>query len=293
MESPWEPADELERDLAAALERGDGRRFAALLLSMPLFLPVLPERDSEMRRELDERFILDENHVLVFTSRAAAARILGDQHQECTETTLAAIVEQAPEPSRVLALNPGLPIGALVPLPAVAQLAQGHGHLMSGKDFGEAVRDEFHAQLRQACLAELGDGTAPDGAGKPANEFEEALIAAIERQDTDAFLEALIGADVVVPTSQDVSDFSKLGPGEFPWRTVGPAIPVFSSPDLADRLAPRARHRAELPFLAVLAFWPGEGHVLCFNPGVRTELVLSADHVGELLEAVGESLPDR
>jgi hypothetical protein len=287
----WLPANEVERDLAVALETGDSRRYARILLSAPLFLPVLPEAGSELRDELERRLPLSHEHVLVFTSPAAISGVLGEFSRGWKETDMTSLARLWPDPRYQLALNPGLPIGAVLPLGALPRLADGSETLVAIDDLQERLVEETQAQIRQDCLAELGGGPGPIDV-RPVNRTEVELLAAAKAQDADAFLETLINAEVVVPTTESVADPLSMAEADFPWQEVGPAIPVFSTTAMLARAAPDVAHYVEAPFLLVAANWPSEEHVLCFNPGSSTELILSGDGVDQLIAAVAEGLSE-
>ncbi|MGP4016895.1 SseB family protein [Saccharopolyspora sp. 5N708] len=289
MDSEWQPANEIERELVAALDAGDSRRYAQIVLESPLYLPVLPEPGSELRRDLDEFMPLDRAHVLAFTSPEALSHGLGPYSLGHREVDVAALARNWPGPDHQFALNPGLPIGVVLPLDALSRLVDGEEALIPVEDAEAVLAEQVQAEIRELCLAELCGGVAP-GAAAPANELEAALAQAVERQDPDAFLSALVDALVVVPMSGPVSeDFDG---ANFPWLRIGPAIPVFSSTELLARTAPRVAEHIELPFLAVAANWPGREHVLCFNPGSGTELIMSGEGVDELVEVIAEMLSE-
>jgi hypothetical protein len=258
-----------------------------------LYLPMLPERDSEDWRELTQGLGLAGEHLLAFTSPDALSGVVGRYAREYRAGDFATLARFWPDPGTMLALNPGLPIRAILPLHALAELAQGSESLVTVDDLQAAITDEVHTQLRQGCLTELGNGEPPLGA-EPENELEVLLSEAAGRQDADAFLDALLDAEVVVPTT--APEPGPIGESGFPWRhiTVGDVrvITMFSSPGMLDRVASAEQHRVRVPFLSALAGWPGEEHMLCFNPGGQTELILSGEAVAELFSVVAESSLD-
>ncbi|MEV0698778.1 SseB family protein [Saccharopolyspora sp. NPDC050389] len=285
MDEQWQPANDVEHELVAALEAGDSKRFAEIVLSAPLYLPVLPEPGTELRQELDDLISLDRAHVLVFTSPAALSHVLGPFSLGCREVDAAALARNWPHPDYCFALNFDLPIGAMMSPDSLARMAVGEEFLVLAEDAEEVVQ----AQIRRDCLAELGDGAEP-GAVPPTNELEEALAAAVERQDLDAYLAALVDADVVLPLSRPLTD--DVDGENFPWLLVGSAIPVFTSTAMISRAAPKVEHFTQLPFLVLAANWPGEQHVLCLNPGSGTELIIGGDAVGEIVAAAGAALSE-
>jgi hypothetical protein len=94
----WEPADETEHALVAALDADDLPAFARIVMSARLCLPA--------DRTVDE--------VVAFTSGESLRHVLGAERQY-TEVDFGALA-----PDRTLMLNPGLPIAASMP-PAIRQ----------------------------------------------------------------------------------------------------------------------------------------------------------------------------
>jgi hypothetical protein len=278
----WQPTGEVERDLMAALEDEDGGWYARVVMSAPLYVPALPEHATEGWQELEERLSLEQEHVLAFTSPAALSQVLGRFAGSYVETGFAELVENWPNPSYLL------------PIDVLADLAEGRESLVAVEDVQAVVRDEMHAQIRQLCLERLGNAPVPGGQDAPPNELEAKLSDAVARQDGDAFLQALIGADVVVPTSRPALDPHQFDDRDFPWLAAGDTglsvLMVFSSTSTLERVAVGDQPRVQVPFLAVLANWPSEEHILCFNLSAETELILPGDSVMELVAAVAESL---
>lgn len=278
-----------------ALRSGDGQRYAELVLSGPLYLPKLPDRDSEQWWELVQQLTLPNENVLVFTSTEAMSSVLGPYALGHRRTDFASLARRWPNPKWLLALNPGLPIGLVAPHAALYGLANGEASLTPVSE----VQSDFEAgadeAIRLICLRGLGAEDKPAYPGSPVNELERALTDAVAGQDGEGFLDALLGAEVVVPLTEPVTDPTALDESNFPWHTIGeefPVIPVFSSTAVLDHVAVALPHRIQLPFLSVLANWPDEKHVLCFNPGAQTELVLFGDTVLRLVAELADSLGD-
>lgn len=274
----WQPVNETEQALAVALNAGDTRAYAQTVLSAELYLAMPPASDAEGWPELVRELGLDRPHVLVFTSLAGMSTVVGRYVKEYHETDFATLARFWPDPSVALALNPGLPINATLPLHALTGLADGDDSLISVGDLADEAVDQAQARVREAVLTELG-GTDTESTG----ELETTLIAAAHRGDAEAFLDTLLDAEVVVPTTAAVPDPYQIIEPEFPWHTTNvgglPVIAMFSSAGLlaADR------PRVTVPFVAALAGWPGEDHLLCFNPGTRTELFLSGEAITEMI----------
>jgi len=289
----WQPDNEIERALQAALAERDGRRYAQLLLAAPVYLPVLPERDTPEWRELVSQLPLEREHLLVFTSPRSMEVVLGPFAPDHIATTFGEIRAQWRAGSTLqLAINPGLPIGVVLPPDALIALAEGREQLVAAADVQEAAYEQVRRRVRGLVLEEFGAGREPGPVPPPSNELEAQLAGAIGRQDEDAYLEALVNAQVIVATTGPAREPG----GDVTWRTTSrgdfPVVVLFSSPAMLNRIAPGQPHTT-VPFLGVLAEWPDEDHVLCFNPGTETELILTGEGVFELVETVAGALsPD-
>ncbi|MCP3802603.1 SseB family protein [Allokutzneria sp. A3M-2-11 16] len=297
MESGWSPANEVEREMAEALEAGDGPRFATTVMAAPLFLPVLPERGSERWRELSAQLPLDQPHVLVFTSPDAMGRLLGTYTRGHIQTDYASLLKRWPSPQFQLALNPGLPIGSVMAIGSMEALRTGKESLVSAEAVVELVEERINKRMRELCLVGLGlaAGTAPRP-GPPANELEAHLAQAVAAADGEAFTAALWESEVVVPTTEPVPDplaiHGEDGTIRIPWAAFDEAIPVFTSEEQLRRSSGSWEHFAVVPFLAMLAAWPDAEHVLCVNPGADTELMLDGETLLSILIELDQLPPD-
>lgn len=274
----WQPVNETEQALAIALNAGDARDYARTVLSATLYLAVPPTPDTDGWPELVRELEIDQPHMLVFTSLAGLSSVVGKYVEQYRETDFPTLARFWPDPSVVMALNPGLPINATLPLHAITGLADGDESLVPMGELAVVATEEAQAAVREALLAELG-GTDTESTG----ELEAFLITAAHRGDFEAFMDALLGAEVVVPTTTSVANPDQIIDPGFPWHTtqVGglPVIAIFSS---AAQLA-EERPRVTVPFVTAMAGWPDEQHLLCFNPGTRTELFLSGEAIAELV----------
>nr|WP_243869561.1 SseB family protein [Amycolatopsis granulosa] len=277
--------------MLAALQDSDSRRYAQLLREVPLYVPAAPEPGDPWPQSLP---MPEGNHVIVFTSEESLDWALGGVVDSWRRTDIAGLREIHPGDAQ-LVVNPGVPIGVYLVLSEVEDLAEGRQELVPVEDVQNAMVDEVLAQVRSLVLRELGGDTDAAAALQPVNELEERLRDAVSELDFDAFLLALIGADVVLPATEPVADPSVIDSGGFPWRILGddatPVIPVFSSERVLDTVDPAGGPRVTVSFLDVLLNWPGEDHVLCFNPGTSMELTLPGSTVPELLSAIAEAAP--
>jgi hypothetical protein len=264
----WEPADGTERALVAALDADDLPAFARIVMSARLYLPA--------ERTVDE--------LVAYTSVASLHFVLGAE-REYAETDFGALA-----PDRTLMLNPGLPIAASMPPADLRALAEGQSRTLPIRELRAAISYEVNSAIRQGCLDELGDGSAPVEA-EPASDLERKLVEAVASKDQDEFLDALIFGEVVVPVTGPAPE---PGQGVFPWRPVSVGalrvIPMFSSAGLLDRTVAPNTSRATVSFLDALADWPEEDHMLCLDPGSSTELVLPGDVVAGLIDSIADTL---
>ncbi|KAA9166894.1 SseB family protein [Amycolatopsis acidicola] len=282
MQPGWQPANELERGLLAATEGEDGREYARLVSTAPLYVPELPPRGSEDWRVLAEQIPAEEEwFVLAYTSPEALAAGLGRFARGHVAMSFSALRDRFPGAERLLFLDPGLPIGATLPLAQVVDIAEGKQPLLSDEEMGEMQREAVHEKVREICLDALGP---PDWA--PGSELENELVRASGEQNGQAFLAALMDAELLVLTTRPDAD--PLGEG-FPWHVLGPpGLPVIVAATAPELLKSADSHVVRMPFVLLLANWPGEEFVLAVNPGTRTELILPGDIVLELMSDVAE-----
>ena len=151
--SGWQPATEAEESLLTAATAGDKGTFLSALSNAPLLLPVSPE--AAAGRE-PARWATGESegvtYVFAFTSPATIAACLPGQETRYLVTTVAELATDWPDPAWWLAVNPGTPIGARL-------------------------------DARILCAAPAPDGVVTAG--------EAALLEAVNREDSDAYMAAL------------------------------------------------------------------------------------------------------
>jgi hypothetical protein len=295
-EQVWHPANDVEFALLSAVSEGDARGYARTVLSAPLYVPMPPTTDNEGWLRFVQGLGLDFAHVQAFTSFEGMSTVVTPFVSEYREGDFATLARFWPDPEVVLAINPGLPIEAVMPLNALTALAEGDESVLPAGELVDAVAEETQKRVRQACLTELGDGTAPTGP-EPAGELEILLAAAADRGDANAFLESLLDAEVVVPTTHAAENPDMLTDTDVPWRIISvgglPVIPVFTSTAMLDRVATAEQPRARVQFITVLACWPSEEHVLCLNPTSQTELLLSGEAIEDLISSLTGPMPEQ
>lgn len=283
-----------------ALESGDGKRYAELLRSATLYVPTFGAGNVEdIKGWPAELPRIDDKHALLFTSPVTLFHALAGPARGYEEITFPTVRERWSDPESELVVNPGSPIGIFLTVAQVDDLAEGVEELMPVEDLQNLIADSTIEQLRRYCLNELGsdeETAARALADIPLNDLERRLEGAVEELDFDAFLLALLESDVVALTTRAVPDAREVPRPDFPWRVLGPEdapmIAVFSSAAVLDRVVPGGPHRVRMSFLELLAAWPGNDYVLCFNPGTATELTLPGGGVPELAAAVAEAADD-
>ncbi|WP_242884283.1 SseB family protein [Actinomadura litoris] len=116
------------------------------------------------------------------------------------------------------------------------------------------------------------EGARP--AFQPANEVERELLRAAANNDHDLFLQTMAGAEVLLPTPEDMDYTLRPGRAGFPWQTRevdgATVVPVFTSPERlieAARAAGTGNEYIKVPFTVVLRYWPDQGWPLAINSG--------------------------
>ena len=171
-----------------------------------------------------------------------------------TVTSYQELREKWPVPEWRLAVNPGFPIDAYSSIESVAAAAAGEEPVPTAAEL-------------------IVDGIAEDPQRPVALDPHELLTEAAERADVDGYVDALLDADVVVPTTREVTDPEDLTGPEAPWYRAGP---TGAAGDRGVHLGggvragPPRPPRVIVPFVALLMMWP-EGHGLSVNPGDRDQ----------------------
>src|SRR3954471_7511887 len=182
MTSEWAPANGIERALAGTLRDDQIEAYVATLLPATLFLP---SADEPAPQELVTLTVGDECYLMVFTSvEAMAAQLTGVPAYRTT--TCAELVEKWPDERCLLAVDPGLPIQAYLPVDVLADA-------LAGGVSGVAVPTEDDLPF------------------SPSNEVESDLVAA---DDDEAVLSTLLLASVLVPVAEPTT--AEPGDPDFP-----------------------------------------------------------------------------
>jgi len=260
----WQPADPVEAALLAALERGDQERYCQILAEQVLLVPVVADPDAPGEQPAEPLLatmrLADGTRVVpVYTSLEGLARPeaepLTGQHAAIPFVTLAG---RWPDPSWVLAVNPGLPVAA---------------HFV-GAELPGLVAVVF----------------------APVNETEHRLRAARRAGEVLAALstaELHLPVHPDQPAGRELADpqFRWWAGGGSGAADRGPVlVPVFTSPQrLHGHLGvahPQLASRT-VDLLALAAAWPDPRWLLAVDPGSPYQVTMA----GEQLRPLAERLP--
>jgi hypothetical protein len=193
-----------------------------------------------------------QSYVLVFTSVEAMVSQVRGAADAFVSVTYGELRRAWPNPAWFLAINPGSPLDAYLPVDALERAA-----------LGELDVPRAEEVLRLA-VAETNRTRIDPG------DCDATMRAARERGDWRAYFDALSIALLVVPTLRPVKP-EALVERDFPWRIIGapdhPTIEVFTSAETcAQVLGPEAAHvTIACPF--VVAAWPDMWTAMAVNPG--------------------------
>jgi hypothetical protein len=250
----WQPANEVEARMLAALGRDDRQEFFTILMTSPLYLPQTvanPDTATEANPEDYLTFVSrDVTYLLVFTSVETLELSVGHIANGYVESTYDTLRIGLVDTGIQLGFNMGTPIDAWLDADSMARAAAGEIAVPTGREMSE--------------LMEL---------ASPANA--EAVEAATKQEiDTyvDSYVTGLIHGDALVP----------LEGGSWRVRPVDgvPTLEVYSAAEHAPPEVPTTR----VPFQSVVANWPPTADRLTVNPGTPLEFSLPAD----VLEAFAE-----
>jgi hypothetical protein len=274
----WRPANDTERAMMRAAAEGDRREYFRIAATADLYLPqILGDTDGEQRFVTATMF--DQTFLLVFTSVEAMTLQVGDVADAYAVTSYSELRQKWPEPNWRLAVNPGSPLDAYVPIDAVAAAAGGEVLVPTMAEVvAEAAEDQD-----MATRAAVGSSRAAVAAG---GDVDVALFVAAEAGDVGGYVATLLDALVLVLTERDVVDPNEILEPDFPWRRVGPPgqpmVEVFTSADALARAHPALPPTVTVGLPFALARWPQRCGI-SVNPGSPSALELSEDQVLWLL----------
>lgn len=302
----WWPSNELERNLFVAITEGDSAEYGRLIAQSTLVIPELPFGGTSESERLRELFGPEIDFQLVFTSTEAMHQVLGTSVTSYRMLSFDDLVHWWTDPQRSMLLDPLLPIGTLLPIGSIAQLARGEDTLFTRDHLQDIAEDTVYAAVRETCLTGLGDGVdvLQDGvvAHEPVNDLEQQLTAALSTDDMAGFLLALAVADVFLPDPAQApepdadprtGDLPAEGDQYLVLESGGvQAIPMFSSSAALSRVSRIGMTWIVRPFAEVADCWPSEDHVMCLNPGMDTELILTGEALYEIIADLVEALAE-
>jgi hypothetical protein len=271
----WVPANDTERAMLRAALAGDRREYFRILAGADLYLPQLVGDEPGGQRLITGE-LFGQTVLPVFTSVEALALQAGEAADAYTVTSYPELRHKWPDPSWRLAVNPGLPLDAYVPIEAVAGAAAGEVTVPTMAEvLVEAADDE-----------ELSDQMGTPPVDVPPEGVDAALLEAAQAGDVGAYVAILLDALVLVPTERDVADPDEILEPGFPWRAAGtpqaPAIEVFTSVEALARAHADRPPTVEVALPFALATWP-EGYGLSVNPESDSHIDLPAEYVPWLL----------
>jgi hypothetical protein len=261
---PWEPANDTERAMVRAAQASDQRAFFQTLAAADLVLPRFTQDDDHDGQRFVTAGLFGQTFLVVFTSVEAMAARLPGLADGYALTGYAELSQKWPHPEWRLAVNPGTPLEAYVPIDAIAAAASG--------DLVVATAAELVAEAEAAVT------TPPD--------VDAELTEAAAAGDVNRYAAALLDAVVLIPTGHQVADPAEILEPGFPWRRTGPPdqpmIEAFTSPEILDRAYPDGTPNVPVALPFALAVWP-DGCGLSVNPGEPSGIELPSDQVQWLL----------
>ena len=270
----WEPANETERALAKALTDGDQQAFFGIIAAAELYLPQVGQEETGEQTFITAE-LFGQTVLVVYTSLEGLTASVAGVADAYTVTTYPELLERWPQPQWRLAVNPGYPIDAYLPVEEVGAAAKGDVKLPTAAEVIVA-------------------GFAEDEQATQVFDTDTVLRDAAERNDPGTYIDTLLDSTVVVPTAHAVEDPEQLLDQQDWWRPAGteqePVLEVFTSEEAFFAAFPMARtdpatgwvHSVTMPFVLLLGVWP-EGTALAVNPRTDFGIELPAQDVQALL----------
>ncbi|BCJ27683.1 SseB family protein [Actinocatenispora sera] len=151
-------------------------------------------------------------------------------------------------------------------------------------------------QQAQPPAAGASPGTVPvlstgaaDAAGfQPASPLEQTLLDASRTGDRKTFMDALLGAYLLVPVPEGAAPGpTAVTAPDFPWPSIErngtPQVPVFTSQErMRERVG--AAPYAVVPFVLIVEHWPHREWYLALNPDTPVSATVDGDQIAELAE---------
>jgi hypothetical protein len=256
-EPRWEPSNDLERALLEAALADDRASYFRLVAVADLYLPQLSGEEAAGQRFVTVR-LFEHTFLPVFTSWQALGEQFRGVADAYTVTNYAELSRKWPDPRWRLAINPGTPLDAYLPVEGVADAAVGDVEMPTLREMYAVAEedDETEERLRERrAAASYSDDPAV------------ALTQAAEAGDAYGYVEQLLRSVVLVPTSRP-ADADTIVEPEFPWLPAarGKTIDVFTSRAAFARVYADSQPAVEVEMPFALVGWP-EGYGLAVNPG--------------------------
>ena len=160
-------------------------------------------------------------------------------------------------------------------------------------------------QYQQAATGQTGYPGHEDGAGappasgefappsdaagfQPANPLEQTLLSAAQASDRKTFMDALLGAYLLVPVPQGATPgpTAITGP-DFPWPSIErqgtTQVPVFTSQERMQERVGAAPY-AVVPFVLIIEYWPHREWYLALDADTPVSATFDGDQIAELAE---------
>lgn len=293
---------------------------------------VAPDPATATARQWATWFHEERNHVLAYTSEQTMAVSFGGQAVPYHQLALTDIAAYWPDENWWLAVNPGLPIQGYLPAWFIDQLGHGGVPEAPAEPEPEPVPvpspaiPEQRVERQPVAPPQRPDPPAPSqpggpGGGGPAyppapvketappdpapaqgvtpvdeftatNEVEKSLLAAARAGNTDAFLRAMLVANVLVPLADDMPDGATVGSPDFRWQ-VTPAggrdsIVLFTSPERMSAQLGAGVRAVRATLVQAIRAWPPGDLPLALNPGTPIGASLPGEQVLSLAQWAGE-----
>jgi hypothetical protein len=197
----------------------------------------------------------------------------------------AASAGAAPAPGDVLVTGPE----ARAPLPSEGLTVGANARGIAGLPPLEEFRPAVDTPMAEALRGRRRKPPADDF--KPANDVERELLRAGMNGDQDAFVNALLGAEVLVLVPEHTDPTRRPGRPGFPWLTTEvrgeTSIALFTSPErmlevLGEVPGPGSAGSTDFmkfPFASIIRYWPDLRWALAVNSGTQVGASLDGERL--------------
>ena len=219
---------------------------------------------------------------LALSASAAPAEVRRGS-EPITETIEAEIIDYPPSPPN----GPSRTVSAAVAFSAGrAAAAAGAPPSAASTQASNRTQPSSRTRVRETYDAEIVPDEAP-ARFTPANETEANLYAAVNENNTDAFLSTLLLAEILVPVPPGTPTTARPRDPDFPWQIDQidgqRYISVYTSSErMAEDPRPRSgpeRATVGLRFVQLIGAWPDEGISFAVNPGTPVGATLPGSEI--------------